>query len=307
MSHTSLAARLNNPTLACALMVLVIPWSLSRAATQIEEHRAASPQGSVDIVNVAGSIDVQGWDKSEVEVTGSAGKEVERVEVTGDANRTTVRVILHNHGSWGSGGDGEARLLIHVPAGSSITTSLVSANLKVSGVKGDAKLQTVSGNISGDVGGDLRANNVSGNVVLTAAGAKSIEVKTVNGNITLIGGDADLEVTTVNGDARITLKTAGRARFESVSGTVSANFALGADAKIDGESVSGDIKLELAGVPSGDFDLQTLSGNIDNCFGPKPVKAQYGPGTRLTFKSGDGHARVRVQSQSGNVRMCAKS
>jgi hypothetical protein len=304
MSHTLLATRLDKHALALALTVLIVPWSVSRAATQIDEHRTASPQGSVDIVNVAGSIDVQGWDKPEVAVTGTVGKDVERVDVTGDPDRTTVRVVLHPRGSWGSGREGEAQLTIHVPAGSSISTSLVSADLKVSGIKGDAKLQTVSGNISGEVGGDLRASDVSGSVSLAAAGAKSIEVKTVSGNIVLSGGDTDAEVTTVSGDAKISLKTAGRARFQTVSGTVTAKFALGADAKFDGESVSGDFKLELAGAPSGDFDIQTLSGDIDNCFGPKPVKAQYGPGTRLSFKAGDSHARVRVESRSGNVRLC---
>jgi hypothetical protein len=306
MAHIHSAPRLSKHTLTCALAALVIPWSVSQAATQIEEHRAANPQGSVDIVNVAGSVDIQGWDKSEVEVSGSVGKDVERVDVAGDGNRTSIHVILPSHGSCCSGRDGEAKLLIHVPAGSSITTSLVSADLKVSGVRGDAKLQTVSGNITGDVGGDVRANDVSGNIELAAPAAKAIEIKDVSGNIVLTGGDADAEVTSVSGDLKITLKTPTRARFHTVSGEIIAKFALGPEAKIDGESISGQIKLELAGTPAGDFDIESFSGDIDNCFGPKPVKPKNSPGTRLQFNTGDSHARVRLETKSGDVRLCAK-
>jgi DUF4097 and DUF4098 domain-containing protein YvlB len=306
MAHIHLAPRLNKHTLTCALAVLVMPWSLSQATTQIDEHRAANPHGSVDIVNVAGSVDIQGWDKSEVEVTGTAGKEVERVEVTGDENRTSIRVVLPSHGNCCSGKDGEARLLIHVPTASSISTSLVSADLKVSAIKGDVKLQTVSGSIKGEVGGDVRASDVSGNIELTAPAAKSLDVKTVSGNFLLSGGDADAEVTTVSGDLKVTLKTPTRARFHTVSGALIGNFALGPDAKIDGESISGDIKLEFAGTPAGDFDVESFSGDIDNCFGPKPVKPKYGPGTRLQFTTGDSHARVRLETKSGDVRLCAK-
>jgi DUF4097 and DUF4098 domain-containing protein YvlB len=306
MLHTQIAARLHPHLMAGALAALVLPWSISHAATQIDEHRPANPQGSVDIVNVAGSIDIQGWDKSEVEVTGTAGKNVERVEVTGDANRTSVNVQLRSHGNWGSGSDGEARLLIHVPAASSITTSLVSADLKVSGLKGDVKLQTVSGNVSGEVGGDVHANNVSGDIALAAPAAKVIEVRTVSGDIALSGGDADVEVTSVSGDGKIVLKTPSRARFQTVSGELSVNLTVGPDAQIDGQSVSGDVNFEFSSPPAADFDIQSFSGDIDNCFGPTPVKQQHGPGSRLTFKTGDSRARVRVSTKSGSVQLCAK-
>jgi len=290
---------------ACALTALLVPWTLAQADASIDEHRPANSQGSVEIINVAGAIDIRGWDKPEVAVTGTVGKDVERVDVTGDGDRTTVHVVVKSH-FLGFGSDGEAHLLIHVPVKSSISTSLVSSDVMVAAVRGDLKLQTVSGNVSGEAGGDVSAHSVSGNVTFAAAAAKAIEVKTVSGDVILTGGDADTEVTTVSGTARITLGTPSRARFQSVSGDLSANFAMGPDAQIDGESVSGDVKLEFAKVPAADFDIQTFSGEIKNCFGPKPVEPRYGPGSRLTFRSGDSRARVRISTKSGDVRMCAK-
>jgi Putative adhesin len=291
--------------LGCALLFLV-PWTFAQAATTIDQHRPANPQGAVEISNVAGSVDVQVWDKAEVSVTGTIGKDVERVEVTGDDNRTSIRVILPSGHLWGSRSDSEAHLIVHLPANSSLSTSLVSADLKVSGIKGDAKLQTVSGNVTGDVGGDVRANVVSGDIKLSAMSAKMIEVKAISGNIVLTGGNAEAEVTTVSGDATVTLGTVTRARIKGISGTLKSNLALSPDAQFESETVSGDVRVDFASEPAADFDVQSFSGSVENCFGPKPVDVHHGSGQRLTFKTGETHARVRISTKSGDVRMCAK-
>ncbi|HWX80399.1 MAG TPA: DUF4097 family beta strand repeat-containing protein [Steroidobacteraceae bacterium] len=305
MSHANFVGRRALCILACALISLAAPWIPAHADSQVEEHRPASSQGSVEIINVAGEINLQGWDKPEVAVTGTVGKNVERVDVTGGADRISIHVILRSQ-HFGFGSDGEAHLLVHVPINSSVSTSLVSSDLRVSAVRGDLKLQTVSGNISGEGGGDVHANSVSGNVTINATAAKVLEVKAVSGDVVVTGGNADTEVTTVSGNAKITLGTPSRARLQSVSGDFTANFALGPDAQIDGESVSGNVKLEFANNPSAEFDIQTFSGDIRNCFGPKPEEARHGPGSRLTFKTGDNRARVRISTKSGDVRICAK-
>ena len=37
------------------------------------------------------------------------------------------------------------------------------------------------------------------------------------------------------------------------------------------------VMLRFAAAPDAAFDLQTFSGDIDNCFGPKPAETGYGP------------------------------
>src|SRR3984957_13455927 len=224
MTAVQFAKHLKNPIHLCALALLVFPWSLAYAETSIDQHREANPSGAVEIDNVAGSIDVQGWEKPEVAVTGTIGKDVERVDVTGDGNRTSIRVVLPRGMHFGMS-DGEAHLVIHVPTNSSVSASLVSSDLKVSAVHGALELRTVSGNISGEGGGDLRANDVSGDIHFTAMAAKRIEAKSISGSIVLTGGNADIEANTVSGDAHLTLGTVSRARFRTVSGAISATLA----------------------------------------------------------------------------------
>ncbi len=76
--------------------------------------------------------------------------------------------------------------------------------------------------------------------------------------------------------------------------------------RIESESVSGDVTLKFAAMPAAEFDVQTFSGDIKNCFGPKPMESRYGPGSRLQFMNGEGHAHVRINTKSGDVRLCVK-
>ena len=286
----------------CAAVALVVPWSLVHAGKPINERRAADPQGEIEIVNVSGTVEIDGWDRNEVEVSGTAGDGVERVDVTSAGNRTSIHVVSRAIRGWGS--DGEAQLVVHVPSRSAVTASLVSADCKVSGVMGELKLQAVSGTLKGDALGDVRASTVSGDVRLTARAAKVIEVKTISGNIQLWGGGGEVDIVTVSGDAVLELAQVTRSRLKSISGSMTAALALAADGQIESESVSGNVSLKFAGEPSAEFDVQSFSGDINNCFGPKPVESRYGPGSRLEFKNGDGHARVRINTKSGNVRLC---
>jgi hypothetical protein len=288
----------------CALTALVVPWSLVHAGRAIQERRAADPQGEIEIVNVSGMVEIHGWDRSEVEVGGTAGDDVVRVDVTGAGNRTLIHVVSRSAHTWGS--DGEAHLVVHVPAKSAVSATLVSADFKVTGVLGDLKVQSVSGNLSGDVGGNARATTVSGDVRLTARAAKAVEVKTISGDIQLMGGGGEVDITTVSGSATIELADVTRGRFKSVSGDMTAELALAPDGQLESESVSGDVSLKFAAAPAAEFDVHSFSGDIRNCFGPKPMESRYGPGSRLEFKNGEGHAHVRVNTKSGDVRLCVK-
>jgi DUF4097 and DUF4098 domain-containing protein YvlB len=302
MSHAHIHRRLATTAAGAAALLFC---SAVFASTPVDEHRPASPQGSVEIENVAGSIDVQGWDKSEVSVTGTIGKDVERVEVNSSGDRTSVRVIIPR-GMHLRMEDADAQLVIRVPSNSAVSASLVSSDLRISAVKGSLDLRTVSGAISGEGGGDLRANSVSGDVHFGAPAAKRVEVKAISGDISVTAGNADLEASTVSGDAKLSLGTVSRARFKTVSGSFTVSLAATPDAQIDGESISGEIKLRFNNEPSADFDIRTLSGDIENCFGPKPIEREHGPGKRLTFKAGDSSARVRLTSNSGDVELCKR-
>jgi Putative adhesin len=290
--------------LASAALLAGLTLPALAANHSFSAQKPAEPGGTVEIVNVAGSVEISGWDQPLVDVTGTIGSRVERVDVTSSANRTTVRVVLPSGGNaWSN--DNEARLKIRVPQNSALEVSLVSADLRVTGVSGNHHLQTVSGDITGDAGGELQVNTVSGDVMLTARNSHSAQFKTVSGDLHVSGADGDVLLDTVSGDAILTLGPLTRAHLETVSGDLAAvTGALAAGAQFDASSVSGDLRVDFAAAPDADIDVQSFSGEITNCFGPKPVEEQYGPGSRLSFRSGKGGGRVHIDTKSGDVRLC---
>jgi DUF4097 and DUF4098 domain-containing protein YvlB len=303
MTSTPPVVRSRRHWLGFATCALLIPWSVVQAGKAIHEHLSFDPEGSVEIVNVAGTIDLSGWDRPEIDVSGTAGSNVDRVEVTTSGAHSMIHVIARAGSNPGGGID--ARLTIHVPSKSSITATLVSADLKLQNLQSDVRVQTVSGDVSGEVGADLHASTVSGSVRVKAPAANEIEVKTISGNIQISGGGGEVEVTTISGEGKLEFGSLKRGRFKSVSGDMTLGFALASSGQIEGESVSGNLRLNFADVPSASFDVQTLSGDISSCFGPKAQKSPYGPGSRLVFDNGHaGH--VRIETKSGDVHLCGK-
>jgi hypothetical protein len=278
---------------AAALAAVTLPGTL-HADEPFRQSRDADPQGTVEIIGITDSVDVSGWDQARVELT-AQGDVGDRIHFNAHAGGTVIDVRP---------GGGKPQIAIHVPSKSTLSVTLVNGNISVHGVAGDANLRSVSGNIGGDVGGNLRANTATGTIHMAAPGAKMIEAKTIDGDIHLTGSPSEVEVVTVSGNVKLELGTLSRGRFKSISGNVAAVLSLAADADLDGESVSGNLRFDFPAAPAAQFDLQSFSGTIDNCFGPKPERAHYGPGSRLEFKSGDGGAHVRIETKSGDVHLC---
>ena len=237
-------------------------------------------------------------------VTGEAGDQVERVDLSSSGNRTTVRVIVRAGNRLG--GDGAAKLNIRVPARSSVNVSLVSADLKLSGVSGTQQIRTVSGEITSEGGGAARINTVSGDVHLSVPDTTAAEIETMSGNVTVSGTGDTVAITTVSGDGHLVLGRLHSLRLRTVSGDFRIGARLEPAAAFEAESISGKLQVELSGAPAAQFDAQSLSGDIHNCTPPEAIKAQHGPGTHLSFGTGDGKGQVRLSSNSGDIDLCVK-
>jgi hypothetical protein len=300
-----IAKNLVLPLAAVLAATGLAPTLVAAAVRNVDQKLAADPQGTVEISNVAGRVEVQGWDRAEIAVSGTLGEDVERLEFTSSGGRAEVRVILPKSGSRN---DGDAHLVVRVPARSTVSANVVSADFVSRGVVGRQQVQSVSGNVEADVGRDSRVNSVSGDVRLgTRSDAGRLEVRTVSGDVQVSGGaGGDVDVTSVSGDARLALGTVTRGRFKSVSGDLRVDSGLANDGRFEAESVSGDVTIAFATRPPADYDVETLSGSIENCYGPKPVEPKYGPGSRLTFRDGSGSAQVRIDTKSGDVSVCTK-
>ena len=297
---------------ACAL-VLVLPCARAAPAptdahpVPINISRPLAADGTVNIDNGAGSIQVIAWDKSEVQVTGQQPAAAKPPEVESSANRFALRIRAKVEQCW-LGFSCSTKLLpvhltVYAPRGARLDLHTVSADTRVQGmnsprldydgVSGDvtlsdarftaARLHSVSGDMRlNAVIGRLDADNVSGDVRGAMLACSSVHATTVSGDISV-------------GCARVS-----EAALKSVSGDVQLSLsALAPAGAVSLNSVSGDARLGVPAGVSARLDLGSLSGSIGGALPAGVTVRKHSVSGR--FGSGDGS--LRVQTVSGDIHL----
>jgi DUF4097 and DUF4098 domain-containing protein YvlB len=273
-------------------------------AEEVEKRAQADPRGEVVIVNVAGDVQVTGWDRNEVQVNADLSDGVQRLDFKTSGARTTIEVVLPRGRSY----HGSTDLVVHVPRNSSLSTNTVSADQTIKDVRGMQRLQSVSGMIQTELWNeDLELKNVSGEVTVRGHNGKgTLRATTVSGDLRLEDIGPEMELNTVTGDMQVRAAEVARARIKTTNGDLELRAAsLTRDVRIEAEGINGDLRFRFRGALDAEFDIETFNGDIDNCFGPKPRRTrEYGPGTSLRFKEGNGDGRIRIKALNGTVQVC---
>ncbi len=287
---------------AAWLIACALPAVAGAREDTVERKVPASATGEVVISNTAGTIDVRGWDRNEVQVTGNYEGGIDRVDVESDGGRTIVKVV-YSRGSH----HGEADIEVQVPKGSSLEVSGTSADISSRGVLGTQRLKTVSGEVTADVAGnDCDMRSVSGDVTVRGTGKVSgLRVASVSGNLDVANIGGRIEVVTVSGDARVRVDSASEIRGRTTSGGLELFGKLTRDGRVDVEGVSGDITLRLSAEGGLSAEIESFSGGIHGCLAKGVTRvSKYGPGVRLDLRAAESGARVRAKTLSGDIDIC---
>jgi DUF4097 and DUF4098 domain-containing protein YvlB len=288
---------------AALLFACALPLAAFAGNDSIDRKIAADPNGEVVISNVSGSIDVRGWDRNEVRVTGDLGSGVERLDLETSGGRTVVKVVLPR----GNSHDGEADIEVSVPRNSSVEVSAVSADVSSRGVLGTQRLKSVSGEVTADIAGDeSEVRSVSGDVTVRGTGKPiRLRVSSVSGNLDLTNAAGSLDVVTVSGDANVEMGDTSDVRGRTTSGSLEVRGKLTRDGRVDVEGVSGDIILRLSAPGGLSTEIESFSGDINGCLAGNVERvSKYGPGKRLNIRTVEAGARVRAKTLSGDIDIC---
>jgi DUF4097 and DUF4098 domain-containing protein YvlB len=276
----------------------------SAGAEDIEKSAQADPRGEVSITNVAGEVQVTGWDRNEVHVSADLSDGVQRLEFKTSGARTIIEVVLPRGRTF----QGSTDLVVQVPRNSSLATNTVSADQTIKDVRGMQRLQAVSGMIQTELWNeDLELRNVSGDISVRGHNGKGVlRVTTVSGGVRLEDVGPEMDLNTVTGDMSVRVAELSRARIKTTNGDLDLRAAsLTRDVRVDAEGINGNLRFRFRGTLDAEFDVETFNGEIDNCFGPKPHRTrEYGPGNALHFKEGNGDGRIRVKALNGTVEIC---
>ncbi len=226
------------------------------------------------------------------------------IEVYATGNRVEVRV---EHRARRDGRGIDVEFNVKVPADTTVDLRTVSGDMRVTNVKGEVRVQGVSGNLALEGTSRLAAvKTVSGSITITNGGADAqLSLSTVNGDLlvqTLT--TRALDVNTVNGDVRISGWSGDRAHIRTLDGDLDLETSMVKGGRYEIESHSGSINLSLPEQPGFELEAHTFSGRIridfpvksegpirDTDRGPRSVRGTYG----------DGSSSLRLQTFSGNV------
>ena len=281
---------------------LLAPAAL--AQTAINETRPLDARGRVDISNLKGRIEVRGWERNEVQVTGMLGKGVEKLDIDGSGPQVSIEV-RYPKGGWGGDRAGPTDLVVMVPLRADLDIESVAADVHVTGL----------------ASGELSVNTVSGSVVAAAAPRKA-DVETVSGNATLTLNSDDVGVATVSGAIQLRGRLSGEIDAETVSGRIAVAVNGEKVRDLSASTVSGRVEVSTALAPGGEISMESVSGDLVLRL-PADVSAQVsgesfsgrlkatgvtiekrrGPGASFSTTYGGGSGRVSLETFSGSAEV----
>jgi DUF4097 and DUF4098 domain-containing protein YvlB len=282
-------------TTAVLLMLASAP---AFAGKSVDESWDIDADASISIENIAGTIEIEGWSRNEVRLTGELGDSVDELEIS--ASRSSLVINVDNRNSRNVD---ETELRLMVPEGASVDASAVSADIEISGLDNG---KVTASSVSGDVEIDVESNwvsieSVSGDVGFRGR-TERISAESVSGDVELTGISGDIAATTVSGDLELDSGLVESGKLETVSGDMNFSGELADNGRLTAESMSGDVTINLPAGQSGLFKAESFSGRISTDFGSVD-RAKHGPGSHLKYSAGNSGAEIRVESFSGNIEL----
>ncbi|MCK5077288.1 MAG: DUF4097 family beta strand repeat protein, partial [Calditrichia bacterium] len=222
------------------------------AQKDVNESRDVNKDVKLDISNVSGSVDIIGWNKSEVKIEGSLEEDVKELEIEGNKSRLKIKVRIPRYGN---NRHASAYLTIYVPRQSLLDVGTVSAGITIKNINSkEMEVGSVSGSLEVNAScEEMQLETVSGKIELEGKG-RDVEVSSVSGSLKINGEFKKIESGTVSGRIRVNADNIKDGEFGTTSGSIEFDGGIKGSGRFKFKSVSGSIELRLPGNISADFD-----------------------------------------------------
>jgi hypothetical protein len=279
--------------------------------------------GRVSLSNISGDVTVTAGSGDEVSIdavkrTRGDKSELAVVQITVEdrPGRVDIRTEGEQNRSDRSrrGNQVSVDYTLTVPATASVELHSISGSVKVTGVHGGVRAETISGNVtaidtpklelaktvSGDVTltgaseGDVSAGSISGNVIVKNVKARGLDLSTISGNVSVTDAVCErLGIKSVNGNVEYagSIAKGGRYDITSHSGNIRLMLANPAGFELNATSFSGSIRSELQLTIGGDGSSRDTGRSRDRGMNNRSMRATYG----------DGSATLSVRTFSGDI------
>src|SRR5687768_6394219 len=190
-------------------------------------HRFPTERARLKVRNPSGNVQIETADVAETTVelvplndSEATRQAIEKANVTARGDAVTVeleggRGWTISIGSWGVG-SARVSILITCPSGSDLECDTASADVRVTGTLGDARIRSASGDLRVErVEGALEAKTASGDIQVEHVQGRA-SVNTVSGDLLVRSAMSGISLNSVSGDAVL-----GEIYGDVTAGTVS--------------------------------------------------------------------------------------
>jgi len=282
---------------------------LSETARFREEftYTCALPAGGrLDLENFNGSVEIMGWEKDEVRVSGLkfAGSEADlrelKIEVTSDGQTARVRTVAPS----GRRSHAGARYMLRAPHRVELDRIRTSnGSIRAEFIQGSARLETSNGSITlRQLEGSVEARTSNGSISLTEVRGDCI-LRTSNGRISVERLKGALEATTSNASvsARILEPGVGRViRLVTSNGSIELALDAFQQNEIVAQTSNGSVTVRLPASLQARLRATTSNGAIHSDF---PVLAGSTGKDHLEGEIGGGGPLIRLATTNGSIRV----
>lgn len=252
--------------------------------------------GTVSVSVYNGHVNIVGGSGSQVRIRGSADNGL-RVR----ARSTSVTVAADHGGHSG----GNADLDITVPTGTRVVLEGFSVPFSVRGVKGEVKVESLSGGVTvTDAVGNVNVEVVSGSVAVSGVDG-DVVAESVSGRVDLRNINGDIDTESVSGQITISGARSRSVRAETVAGAISYDGTFDPAGSYSFVTHAGRLTLALPASAGATVSFETFSGKVDSDF-PVTLESRAsrrGQEGRFEFRIGDGRSRIVAETFSGDIRI----
>ncbi len=262
--------------------------------------------GHVFLENFNGSVELLGWDKDTVQITGqkyASRQEVMeqvKIEVVSEPNSLRIRTIRPFERNCNCG----AKYVVRLPK-KVLLDRVESSNgsVRVENIDGPSRLRTSNGSIRvWGVNGDLEAITSNASVEVNSfQGAASL--KTSNGRIRAEGirGNFDAQTSNASVDVTIAALESGRpVRLTSSNGSINLGFDKWNGNEVIARTSNASINLRLPEGVNAELKARTSNGSITTDYEVATTEVSK---SRLDGKIGSGGPLLDLGTSNGAIRI----
>jgi hypothetical protein len=264
------------------------------------------PGGRIFLENFNGSVEVLGWDKDAVQVTGTKFASREqimreiKIDTMSEPNYLRIRTIRPVERNCNCG----AKYILRVP--NKVTLERIESSngsIRAEALEGTSRLQSSNGSIrTWSVKGDLEATTSNGSIELGQFQGSAV-LKTSNGRIRADGIRGRLDADTSNGSIDVTVADPEQGRplkLSTSNSSISLVMEKWSGNPIVAHSSNASVNVRLPEGVNADLRARTSNGSITSDF---EVTAREMSKSRVEGRLGAGGPLIDLSSSNGSIRI----